>query len=53
VLTLELTRLIERKGKHGVSEVESSRYILWKDQWRRIDGSLRLAVTTPRYCGEG
>ena len=37
VLTLELTRLIEGKGKHWVSEVESSRHILWQDQWRRID----------------
>jgi hypothetical protein len=37
VLTLELTRLIESKGKHGVSELESSRHILWKDEWRRID----------------
>ena len=37
VLTLELTRLIESKGKHWVSEVESSRHILWQDEWRRID----------------
>jgi hypothetical protein len=37
VLTIELTRLIESKGKHWVSEVESSRHILWQDQWRRID----------------
>ena len=37
VLTLELTRLIERKGKHWVSELESSRHILWQDEWRRID----------------
>ena len=37
VLTVELTRLIESKGKHWVSEVESSRHILWKDEWRRID----------------
>ena len=37
VLTLELTRLIESKGKHWVSEVESSRHILWQDQWQRID----------------
>jgi hypothetical protein len=37
VLTLELTRLIESKGKHWVSELESSRHILWKDRWRRID----------------
>jgi len=31
VLRLELTRLIESKGKHWVSEVESSRHILWQD----------------------
>ena len=37
VLTLEVTQLIERKGKHWVSEVESSRHILWQDQWRRIE----------------
>jgi hypothetical protein len=37
VLTLELTRLIESKGKRWVSELESSRHILWQDQWRRID----------------
>ena len=37
VLTLELTRLIESKGKHWVSELESSRHILWEAQWRRID----------------
>jgi hypothetical protein len=37
VLTLELTRLIESKGKHWVSEVESSRHILWKDHWCRLD----------------
>ena len=37
VLTLDLTRLIESKGKHWVSEIESSRLILWKDEWRRVD----------------
>jgi hypothetical protein len=37
VLTVELTRLIESKGKHWVSEIESSRLILWKDAWRRVD----------------
>jgi hypothetical protein len=37
VLTLELTRLIESKGKHWVSELESSRHILWQDQWRRVE----------------
>jgi len=36
VLTLELTQLIESKGNHWVSELESSRPILWQDQWRRI-----------------
>ena len=37
VLTLDLTRLIESKGKHWVSELESSRLILWQDHWRRLD----------------
>jgi hypothetical protein len=37
VLTLDLTQLIESKGKHWVSEIESSRLILWQDEWRRVD----------------
>jgi hypothetical protein len=37
VLTVELTQLLESKGKHGVSEIESSRLILWKAEWRRVD----------------
>src|ERR671923_493365 len=37
VLTLELTRCIERVGKHWVSEVECSRHIQWQGQWRRVD----------------
>jgi ElaB/YqjD/DUF883 family membrane-anchored ribosome-binding protein len=37
VLTVELTQLLESKGKHWVSEIESSRLILWKDAWRRVD----------------
>ncbi|MGE0827077.1 MAG: transposase [Candidatus Binatia bacterium] len=37
VLTVELTRLIESKSKHWVSEIESSRLILWQDQWRRVE----------------
>ena len=37
VLTVELTRLLEKKGKHWVSELECSRNILWRGQWRRID----------------
>jgi hypothetical protein len=36
-ISLELTRLIESKGKHWVSELESSRHILWQDRWQRID----------------
>jgi hypothetical protein len=37
VLTLELTQLIESSGKHWVSEIESSRLILWQDKWCRVD----------------
>jgi hypothetical protein len=37
VLTVELTRLIESQGKHWVSELESSRLILWQDRWQRMD----------------
>jgi hypothetical protein len=37
VLTLELTQLIESSRKHWVSEIESSRLILWSDKWCRVD----------------
>ena len=37
VLTVELTQLLESKGKHWVSEIESSRLIRWKAEWRRVD----------------
>ena len=37
VLTLELTRRIESRGKHWVSELEVSRHIQWVGQWRRVD----------------
>jgi hypothetical protein len=37
VLTLELTRLIESRGKHWVSEVEASRHSQWLGHWRRVD----------------
>jgi hypothetical protein len=48
VLTLELTQLIESKGKHWVSEIESSRHILWKDEWQRIDAvATELRQTHP------
>jgi hypothetical protein len=36
-LRLELTRLIESRGKHWVSELEVSRPIQWVGQWRRVD----------------
>jgi hypothetical protein len=37
VLTLGLTQLIESSGKHCVSEIESSRLILWQEKWCRVD----------------
>jgi hypothetical protein len=37
VLTVALTRLIEPRGKHGVSELECARHINWHGQWRRVD----------------
>ena len=37
VLTLVLTRLIEGRGKHWVSEIECSRHINWEGRWRRAD----------------
>jgi hypothetical protein len=38
VLHLELTRYIESRGKHWVSELECSRHIQWYGQWCRVDG---------------
>jgi hypothetical protein len=37
VLSLELSRGIERAGKHWVSELECSRHIQWQGQWHRVD----------------
>ncbi|HEX3034785.1 MAG TPA: hypothetical protein VHT73_06555 [Thermodesulfobacteriota bacterium] len=37
VMSLELTRYIESRGKHWVSEVECSRNIQWEGEWRRVD----------------
>lgn len=49
VLTVELTRWLERQGKHWVSEVEGSRNILWRGQWRRIDEvAAALRLTAPQ-----
>lgn len=36
-LHLELTRYLEERGKHWVSELECSRHIQWYGQWRRVD----------------
>ena len=37
VLSLELSRVIERAAKHWVSELESSRHIQWQGRWQRVD----------------
>ena len=37
VLTVELAQVSERQGKHWVSELECSRNVMWRGQWRRID----------------
>jgi len=37
VLCLPLTRRIEAHGKHGVSELESSRLLHWQGQGHRVD----------------
>jgi len=42
VLTSDLTRYIERIGKHWVSEIECSRHIQWQGQWRRVDAVATL-----------
>ncbi|MEK6571221.1 MAG: hypothetical protein AABZ61_07620 [Bacteroidota bacterium] len=38
VLTLELTRLIESCKKQWVSELEGSRLIQWKGEWKSVQG---------------
>ena len=49
VLTVHLSRGLEKKGKHWVSEVECSRNILWRGQWRRIDAiAAALRQTAPQ-----
>jgi hypothetical protein len=37
VLTLDLTRYIESRSKHWVSEIECSRNINWSGEWQRVD----------------
>jgi len=48
VLPLALTRRIESKGNHGVSELESSRHMQWYGQGRRSDeGAAELRRAQP------
>jgi len=37
VLTVQLTQMIESKGKHWVSEIESNRLIMWEGKYQRVD----------------
>lgn len=37
VLSLNLIRLIEERDKYWTSELEASRHINWRGEWRRID----------------
>jgi hypothetical protein len=37
VLSRPVTKYIEDRGKYWLSEIEKSRNILWKGQWRRVD----------------
>ena len=54
VLTLSLTKVIEQSGKHWVSEIEKSRNINWKGDWKRVDViGEELKNTSPssfRHC---
>ena len=47
LLTLDLTRFLERVGKHWVSEVECSRPIHWYGQWPRVDTVAALRQEHP------
>ena len=37
VLSRPVTKYIESRGKHWLSEIEKSRNINWKGEWRRVD----------------
>lgn len=37
VLNLDFQQMIEARNKHWTSELEASRHINWKGDWRRID----------------
>src|SRR5919197_723399 len=56
LLSLELSRGIERTGKHWVSELECSRHIHWQGQWQRVDAvaqALRQAHPERFFAGRG
>src|SRR5512143_1596823 len=42
VLSLPLTQLIEQHGKHGVTELDSSRLLHWQGHGRRVDAVAAL-----------
>ncbi len=37
ILSCPLTEVIEKSGKHWVTEIERSRNVMWNGQWRRVD----------------
>ena len=37
VLSRPLTEIIEKSGKHWVTEIERSRNIMWNGQWQRVE----------------
>ena len=37
MLSVPLTKIIEASGKHGVTEIERSRNIMWHGQWQRVE----------------
>ncbi len=38
ILSRPLTEVIEKNGKHWVTEVERSRNVMWGGQWQRVEG---------------
>lgn len=48
VLTLPLTRFIKSCDKHWVSEIECSRYIQWRGEWKKADEIDKKLKTDPQ-----
>lgn len=38
VLSRPLTEVIEKSGKHWVTEIERSRNVMWNGKWQRVEG---------------